>query len=75
MFAVLSQGNLRRETELGLQGCSGIFFSNSVGGNLFMCLGVAHVLESMRGVVITALGLIPTDFMVRRYAFRVSRWF
>jgi protein-S-isoprenylcysteine O-methyltransferase Ste14 len=60
-----------------------------LGGNVFMFLGAALALGSTGGVVLTAIGLIPTDRMIRReerqlearfgdawrtYAARVRRW-
>lgn len=60
-----------------------------LGGNVFMFAGAALVLGSTGGLVLTALGLIPTEVMIRReerqlearfgatwrdYASRVRRW-
>jgi protein-S-isoprenylcysteine O-methyltransferase Ste14 len=60
-----------------------------LGGNLFMFLGAALALGSSGGVLLTLIGLIPTDVMIRReerqlearfgdawrtYVSRVRRW-
>jgi protein-S-isoprenylcysteine O-methyltransferase Ste14 len=60
-----------------------------LGGNVLMFLGAAFLLGSPGGILLTALGLIPTQIMIRReerqlarrfgdewahYAARVRRW-
>jgi protein-S-isoprenylcysteine O-methyltransferase Ste14 len=60
-----------------------------LGGNLFIFLGAALTLGTPSGILLTALGLIPTQFMIlreerqleekfgdewRRYKSRVRRW-